>query len=193
MAPQPAIVSVDDRQVLAAVAAGSEEAFVQLYDRFSSLLWTVAMRILQDPAETEDVVQETFLYIWKKAGAYNPELAQPSTWMCLVLRNRCLDRLRSRHRREKLMTAVNKSNPADKEPLSDVVGDSVQLRELGQKAREVMAGIPDLQRKALELAYFSGHSHSEIALAMRLPLGTVKTMIRQGLIFLRGHMEEKWG
>lgn len=193
MAPQPAIVSDDDRQMLAAVAAGSEEAFVQLYDRFSSLLWTVAMRILQDPAETEDVVQETFLYIWKKAGAYNPELAQPSTWMCLVLRNRCLDRLRSRHRREKLMTAVNKSNPADKEPLSDVVGDSVQLRELGQKAREVMAGIPDLQRKALELAYFSGHSHSEIALAMRLPLGTVKTMIRQGLIFLRGHMEEKWG
>jgi RNA polymerase sigma-70 factor (ECF subfamily) len=56
-----------------------------------------------------------------------------------------------------------------------------------------MAGIPELQRKALELAYFSGHSHSEIALAMRLPLGTVKTMIRQGLIFLRGHMEEKWG
>lgn len=193
MAPQPSIVADEDRQILAAVAVGSEEAFVQLYDRFSALLWAVAMRILQDPAETEDVVQETFLYIWKKASAYNPELAQPSTWMCLILRNRCLDRLRSRHRREKLMTAVNNSNPAGKEPQSDLVGASVQLRELGQKAREAMAGIPELQRKALELAYFSGHSHSEIALAMRLPLGTVKTMIRQGLIFLRGHMEEKWG
>lgn len=193
MAPQSPLALDADRQLLAEVASGSEEAFVRLYDQFSSLLWAVAIRILQDPTETEDVVQETFLYIWKKASAYNPELAQPSTWMCLVLRNRCLDRLRSRHRREKLMTAVNHSNPDSKESQPDSVGAAVQLRELGQKAREAMAGIPELQRKALELAYFSGHSHSEIALAMRLPLGTVKTMIRQGLIFLRGRMEEKWG
>ncbi|HSJ02507.1 MAG: sigma factor-like helix-turn-helix DNA-binding protein, partial [Verrucomicrobium sp.] len=98
----------------------------------------------------------------------------------------------SRHRREKLISAVTQSAPSPKENAADSVGNAVEIRELGLKAREAMAGFPETQRRALELAYFSGHSHSEIALALRLPLGTVKTMIRQGLIFLRGRMDEKW-
>jgi RNA polymerase sigma-70 factor (ECF subfamily) len=179
-----------DRLLLAAVAEGDESAFGRLYDRFSPMLWAVSLRMLQDPVEAEDVMQETFMYVWKKAGHYDPELSQPGTWLCLVLRNRCLDRLRSRQRREKLLSAVLRAAPRPAEGLTESLGAAVEWRELGRNARQALSGIPEKQRRALELAYFGGQSHSEIASTLELPLGTVKTLIRQGLMLLRGKLRE---
>lgn len=181
-----------DCQLLAAVAQGDQKAFADLYDRFSTMLWAVAIRILQDPAEAEDVVQETFVYVWSHAHRYNPDLSQPSTWMCLILRNRCVDRLRARSRRERLLTAVTDSDSTTKTARPDAATSEVELRELSDMARKALSGISGTQRQALELAYFAGQSHSQIASTLRLPLGTVKTLIRQGLIFLRSRLGELW-
>lgn len=187
--PVPASSPDHERGLLAAIARGDEAAFAQFYDRFSALLWSMAMRMLQDPTEAEDVVQETFTYVWKKAAHYNPALSQPSTWICLILRNRCLDQIRSRQRRERLTNHVKAQPSASHFSTASPVQAMVEMRELGSRAREAMSRIPDMQRQMLELAFFGGRSHSQIATETGLPLGTVKTLIRQGLLFLRGHME----
>lgn len=178
-----------ERALLAAIARGDQEAFAQFYDRFSPLLWSMANRMLQDHTEAEDAVQETFTYVWNKAGNYNSALSQPSTWLCLILRNRCLDQIRSRQRRERLTNNVKAQPPVCTPTSSSPVQALVELRELGGRAREAMSRFPDMQRQILELAFFGGKSHSQIAAETGLPLGTVKTLIRQGLLFLRGHME----
>lgn len=179
---------VSDELLLARVARQDAEALSVLYDRFAGLLNGLALRILQDPQEAEDVLQESFVQIWNKASQYDPALGKPLSWAVALTRNRSIDRLRSRQRRDRVFqapadTADEKActNPTATE-LSSRAGDSAVVRA-------ALHALPQDQRVAIELAFFSGLTQTEIADKLGEPLGTVKARIRRGMLKLRDTLE----
>jgi RNA polymerase sigma-70 factor, ECF subfamily len=178
----------DDRALLSRMAGGDEAALGSLYDLWSERVHTLAFWILKDTDEAEDVVEETFWQIWRTADRYRRQRAAASTWIMMIARSRALDRLRARKRRADWTAA-----PATVNELQDQSGnmspeqpgsrtDSVdQQAQLGS----ALAALPPEQRAALEMAYFEGLSHGEIAERTAQPLGTVKTRIRLAMQKLR--------
>jgi len=173
-----------EAQLLRRIASGDRDAFGEFYDQYSGLLYAVALRILGDAAEAEDVLQEVFLQIWDKSGTFNAQLGKPSSWVITLARHRSLDRLRSSNRRfrlsEQLQTAA-----------TEEVHES-DFTDSTEKAKAIRAAIntlPHEQRQAIELAYFGGLSQSEISAQLQEPLGTIKARIRRGMLHLRDHLE----
>lgn len=172
-----------DRASLARMAQGDGEAVASLYDRHARAVYSLALRILHDRAEAEDAVQEVFAQAWRQASRYDPSRGAVAAWLLNLTRSRAIDRLRMRQSRpqgtpdERAATSI-----ADSSPLADA-----QLFSSEQVAR-VRAALEDLpapQRIPVELAYFEGLTHSEIAARLEQPLGTVKTRIRLAMITLR--------
>jgi RNA polymerase sigma-70 factor, ECF subfamily len=148
-----------------------------LYDRYSSIVYSVALRVLGDTAAAEDVLQEVFMQLWRNPGVFNSSRGNLGAWLAVIARNRAIDGLRKRRPEtdvEELIVGV--------EP--DLAGDAERSRAM-EKVRSALGAMPAVQRSALELAYFEGLSHSEIAAKTGEPLGTVKTRIRAGLLALR--------
>lgn len=175
-----------DREALARVARGDHDALGELYDRHGRLMYSLALRILRDQGDAEDVVQDVFSQAWRQASRYDPGRGTVLGWLLTVTRSRAIDRLRGR-----------KSRPeptADDSALRDLPGSLLpadeQLAFAGQAAqiRTALDGISALQRTAIELAFYEGLTHAEIAERLELPLGTVKTRIRQGLLTLRDRL-----
>jgi RNA polymerase sigma-70 factor (ECF subfamily) len=169
------------------MADGDESALAALYDRWVDRVHTVAFWILKDSDEAEDVVEETFWQAWRTAARYDGARSAASTWLVMIARSRALDRLRAERRRSDWT-----GSPATVGTLLDQVAgrepDSTALPEAGARSAEVSAAIGALpleQRQALELAFFGGLSHSEIADRTAQPLGTVKTRIRLAMEKLR--------
>jgi RNA polymerase sigma-70 factor, ECF subfamily len=172
-----------DRAALARMARGDESALAELYDRHARLVFSLALRILQNRADAEDVVQEVFAQVWTQARRYEGERGAVAAWMLMMARSRAIDRLRARRARPETGadTPVTQ-NVADAAPTQDLL---LLSNEEVRKLREALDALPAVQRAALELSYYEGLTHVEIADRLSEPLGTVKTRIRQAVIKLR--------
>jgi RNA polymerase sigma-70 factor (ECF subfamily) len=157
--------------------SGDQSAMAALYDRYSSIVYSVALRVLGDTGAAEDVLQEVFLQLWRNPGAFDAARGSLGAWLAVITRNRAIDSLRKRRPETDIEDVVLSVAP-------DLAGDAERSRA-AEKVRGVLVAMPAPQRSALEMAYFEGMSHSEIADKTGEPLGTIKTRIRSGLIALR--------
>jgi len=176
-----------DGDLLRALARSDQTALAGIYDRYRLILFGLVMRILHDRAEAEDVLQETFLQVWRRAGDFDEARGRPFTWLVTIARSRALDRLRASASRGRV------AGEAAQMPHDDV-GDAAEdaLRsEQGKAVRQALAELPSEQRRALFLAYFEGLTQTEIAARLGDPLGTVKTRMRSGMIKLRELLRDK--
>ena len=158
-------------------------ALAQLYDESSAVVYAVAIRMLGNEADAEEVTLDTYTQIWRTASGYDPERGSVSAWLVTIARSRAIDRLRTRTAR------THREDPLDRgaEP-RDTSADPEESAILSQRRRQVLAALEQLpaeQRRALELAYFSGLPHGELAERLGQPLGTVKTRIRLGMMKMR--------
>jgi RNA polymerase sigma-70 factor (ECF subfamily) len=176
----------DDGALVRRMAAGDESALGLLYDRWSPLLHSVARRILSDPDDAEEVLEEAFWQAWRQAGRYEEGRGGVSTWLTMMVRSRALDRVRARGRmREERWAVLPEPTSAD---AFDAPAAPDALTERSEERRMIEAAVarlPPEQRETVELAYFRGMSQSEIAAALGQPLGTVKTRARLALQKLR--------
>jgi RNA polymerase sigma-70 factor, ECF subfamily len=172
-----------DQAALARIARGNQDGLAELYDRHARLIFSLALRILQDRADAEDIVQEVFAQVWTQAGRYDPGRGAVAAWMLMLARSRAIDRLRARRARPE---AAAESGSAEAVPDSATTQDLELLSaEQVARLRRALEQLPDGQRIALELAYYEGLTHVEVAARLAEPLGTVKTRIRQAVIKLR--------
>lgn len=162
---------------MSAVRYGDERAMTELYDRYSPLVYSVALRVLGDTGNAEDVLQEVFMQLWRNPDVFDSSRGNLGAWLAVIARNRAIDALRRRKPDTNLEDVIVSVN-------HDVSAAADRSRAM-QKVREILGGMPGPQREALELAYFEGLSHTEIASKTGEPLGTIKTRIRAGLLSLR--------
>jgi RNA polymerase sigma-70 factor, ECF subfamily len=172
-----AIGSVDDSALLTRIGQRDENAMEDLFRRYSGVVYSVALRVLHDSGQAEDVLQEVFLQLWRDPTFFVQQRGSLGGWLVVVARNRAIDLLRRRKPTDSVDDVVLAS--------SVNVAEEAERNTIMQKVRQVIAGLPQEQRNTLELAYFEGLSHTEIASRTGDPLGTVKTRIRQALISLR--------
>src|SRR5215510_530942 len=168
------------------VAKQDREAFSQLYDRCSSLVFSLAMRMLKVRSDAEDLLQEVFVQVWRQASNYNEERGSVEAWVINIARSRAIDKIRSIRRMEKSFALTD--DPARAES-SDIVESAAAESETRLTMNSALANLPETQRKVLELAYFDGLTQTEIAQRLAEPLGTVKTRMRSGIQRLRDMLE----
>ena len=175
-----------DIELFLAIKAGNHSALGVLYDRYASLVYRLALRILVNPQEAEDLTQEVFLQLWQRQS-YEPGRGSLSSFLTTLTRSRAIDRLRSRSSNVRFLQrwsqTMSSENPSP---------TPFELASLGQRSDYVqtaLAQLPEKQRRVLELAYYGGLSQSEIATLLETPLGTVKSWSRQGLLSLRNHLK----
>ena len=170
--------------LVARLSHGDENALAELYDSTNRLVYGMALRVLRDPASAEDITMEVYLQVWRTAGSYDPQRGTVSSWLVTLVRSRAIDCLRSRKaRRAELEDNVDEvANLLDSRPSPELASMEAGRSRIVQNA---MADLPPDQRKAIELAYFLGLSHTEVAMQTGLPLGTIKTRIRLGMLHLR--------
>jgi RNA polymerase sigma-70 factor (ECF subfamily) len=166
-----------DAELLARVRAGEERAMAWLFDRYSKVVYSVALRVLRDPAAAEDVLQEVFMQLWRNPDTFLATRGSLGGWLAVVARNRSIDVLRRRRPMESV-DDVALASPCN-------LGNEAERNIMIEKARGVIHLLPREQKKTLEMAFFDGLTHSEIAEMTGDPLGTVKTRIRSALTTLR--------
>ncbi len=165
-----------DSDLLTLIERGDEAALARLFERYSKLVYSVALRVLRDPGAAEDVMQEIFLQIWRSPTSFVAARGSLGGWLAVVSRNRSIDVLRKRRPMDSI-EEVPLESPYD-------LTSDAERNMLLDRVRKVMAELPVEQRKALEMAYFEGWTHAEIAEKTGHPLGTVKTRIRSALQIL---------
>lgn len=176
--------------LLSRVANGDSRAFEELYTCWSPMLYGLICKILEDPREAEDALQEGFLHVWHKAGSYDAQRSSPTTWAYMIFRNKAIDRLRSRERRGRGMERLAIEEPYQAVPAADPESGA-EINERRQAVEAAMEQIPADQREAISLAFFSGLTQLEIAERLGTPLGTVKARIRRGLMRLGDTLKGK--
>lgn len=174
--------TADEIALLAQAGVGDREAFRALYERYSGPLFSLAVHMVGDAAEAEDLLQETFVKLWHHAPEYDPRLSRPFSWATTVLRRTCIDHLRRRQRHPVLVPLPEEDGflVASESPRETAIS-----RDEARRVRDALARVPVAQRAALELTLFSGLTQQEIAQRLDQPLGTVKSWIRRGLLDLR--------
>ena len=172
---------IRDIELLKAIAARDAAALALLYDRYRIILFGLLMRILNNREEAEDVLQEAFLQVWRKAADFDENRGRPFTWLVTLARSRGIDRLRTLSARERLAQAGAREVS---EEVSDAASDAFKSEQRGL-VTDALAQLPDEQKRPIMLAYFDGLTQSEIATRLGAPLGTVKTRMRSGLMKLR--------
>ena len=176
--------------LLRRIAEGDQQAFSQFYDQFSGVLFSLAVRILNDPKEAEDVLQEVFLQIWGKASIFDSRMGKPLGWVMTLARHKAIDRLRASQRRHRLMEEAT----AEFQPLANGrahAPEKMQADEKAARVRSVLTALPMEQRQAIELAFFGGLTQIEISEKLKQPLGTIKARIRRGMLKLREMLDEE--
>jgi RNA polymerase sigma-70 factor (ECF subfamily) len=175
--------NLSDGTLIVAVRSGNQDAMAQLYGRYSSVVYAVALRVLGDTGAAEDVLQEVFMQLWRNPQSFDAGRGNLAPWLAVIARNRAVDVLRKRRPQTEISDAVISVEP-------DLAGETDRGRAV-DKVRAVLRDMPTAQRSALEMAYFEGYSHSEISEKTGEPLGTIKTRIRSGLMLLRKAVETK--
>jgi len=152
-----------------------------LYDRYSPIVYAVGLRVLGDTGAAEDILQDVFMQLWRKPGVFDANRGNLGAWLAVITRNRAIDTLRKRRPETDIADVVVSVEP-------DMAGEAERSRAM-EKVRGTLGGMPAAQRSALEMAYFEGLTHTEIAAKTGEPLGTIKTRIRAGLMALRKALE----
>jgi RNA polymerase sigma-70 factor, ECF subfamily len=178
---QPDSGQTTDVELLKAVARGDEQALAQLYDNYRVILFGLLIRILNSREEAEDVLQEVFLQVWRRARDFDETRGKPFTWLVTLARSRAIDRLRSLGARDRVAQA---SVREASEEVSDAARDTFRSEQRAL-VTSALSQLPEEQKRPLVLAYFDGLTQSEIAAKLGAPLGTVKTRMRAGMIKLR--------
>ncbi len=182
-----------DEQLMARLAMRDIKAFEALYDRYGTLVYSTALRVVGDTQLAEDIAQEVFLRIWRRPDHYVPQRGRFVTWLLSVARNGAVDQVRTRGRRRRRETA---GDEPDKEVPGDENRDPAMMAELAderQKVRQALASLPPEQRRVIEMAYYGGYTQQEIAAMLDQPLGTVKTRIRLAMQKLRAALAGEMG
>jgi RNA polymerase sigma-70 factor (ECF subfamily) len=171
-----------DTALLRRIVARDAAAIAEVYVRHARLLFNLILRVLRDRADAEDVLQEVFVTVWERAPTYDPALGAPLAWLVRIARNRAIDRLRANAARARLAETslagaimTGGSDPGERHDI--------------RSALDVL--VPE-QRELVECAYFMGLTHTELAARFNLPLGTVKTRVRNGLLALRAHLQRSY-
>ncbi len=167
----------DEMRLVARVRAGDQSAMAELYDGYSNVVYAVALRVLQDAAAAEDVLQDIFLQLWRNPDAFDASRGSLTSWLAVIARHRAIDRLRKRRPETDIEECVIAGGPD--------LRDETERTLVIEKVRGALQEMNPEQRKALELAFFEGLTHVEIAEKTGEPLGTIKTRIRSGLQQLR--------
>lgn len=173
---------ISDSALFADIAHKKAEALSILYDRHAARLYGLALKILKDPALAEDVLQDLFLYLWQNAEKFEERRGQPLAWMMILCRNRAIDKLRAREKRQSRSAASGEETlavPSSDE--SDSPFEIVHSKETLTRIAAAMDELPKEQRTPIDMAFFGGLSQSEIAEKLNIPLGTIKTRIRLGM------------
>jgi RNA polymerase sigma-70 factor (ECF subfamily) len=184
-----------DLALLQRIVARDERALAELYDRQCRLVFSVIRRILPNPPDAEDVLQETFVRVWSRAETYDASLGSPATWLTRIARNRAVDRLRAQRTRADVDgQAPNTNDSGEIHAAVAAVSDRPDVRTenaaVTATLRTAVARLPETQRVLIEAAFFEGYTHQELAVRLGVPLGTVKTRIRAGLTALRALLEQ---
>ena len=172
---------VSDSALVARTYAGDQEAFSTLYDRYSGIVYSVALRVVKEPATAEDILHDIFMQLWRKPGQFQSARGSLGAWLAVVTRNRAIDFIRRR-------------KPED-DPGEVVLASAVDLQSEVERSTTIervqsaMNGLPESQRKALEMAFFEGLTHTDIAARTGEPLGTIKSRIRSALLTIRKAFE----
>ncbi len=179
--------TVDDLQLLRAIASGDQRAFMQLYQQYCNLGFSLALRVVRHQVLAEEVTQDVFLKIWQQPDRWNPALGQFSSWLLTITRNAAIDRLRKEQRH--IAPADGTTEPLFDQAIEASISDDPLWID-GQLLARLIYELPAEQRQLIELAFYQGYTHSELADGLQLPLGTVKTRLRSGLQKLRALWEE---
>jgi RNA polymerase sigma-70 factor (ECF subfamily) len=187
--PPDNTAAVEEAWLLAQTGAGDRGAFRLLYARYSAPLLSLGVRLVGNLGDAEEMLQDAFVKIWRNAASYDSRKSRPFTWAVTIMRRTCIDHLR--RRRHLAPTAPLPDEPAE---MAAGAGDPTRLaaesREASERVLGAIAAAPPNQRRALELALFSGMTHPEIARQLEQPVGTVKSWIRRGLLELRAKLKD---
>lgn len=164
---------------------GDEAAFAQLYDATSARAYGMAVRVIRDPSQAEEVTQEAFLEIWRTASRFNVDKGSAISWVLTIVHRKAVDRVRSAQASTRRDTTYHQGSQAVEH---DSTAEAAHASMEARRVRQAMDSLTEVQREALELAYFKGYTHTEVATMLDLPVGTAKTRIRDGLIRLRDTM-----
>ena len=178
---------LEDIQLMGRVASGDRDAFSVLFERHAPLMLGVLTRMLRRRDEAEEVLQEAFLQAWDRADSYSPQRATPRGWLLLISRSRAIDRIRSRQSRSRREQAVSREDAWQSE-VEPVGTASLEESERAESLHGALTVLPEEQRRCIELAFFEGLSHSQIAETLNQPLGTVKSRILLGMRKLRDQL-----
>ena len=181
-AAAPAAAGTDLADLLRRSARGDEDAFAALYDATSRRVFGLVLRVVRDPAMSEEVTQEVYLDVWRQSARFDPERGSAVSWLLTIAHRAAVDRVRSSEasrRRDDAHVAANR------EVDFDTTAETAQASLEAQRVRRALTTLTDAQRSAVELAYLGGYTHTEVARLLDVPLGTAKTRIRDGLIRLR--------
>lgn len=177
--------TTDDQHALERMRRGEEGGLAELYDRHGRFVYALALRIVRDRGDAEDLTQDVFVQAWTHADRFDADRGQVVAWLMNMARTRAIDLLRRRRVRPQPAGDDAAIDTTDLTPAQDVLLDWSRRAEAVQQA---MSSLPVLQRMAVELAFFEGLSHTEIAEQLEVPLGTIKTRVRQGLLKLRDQL-----
>jgi RNA polymerase sigma-70 factor, ECF subfamily len=177
---------LSDEALVALVARGDEDALAELYDRVGRVAYGLALRVLRDDRHAEDAVQEAFLQVWRSAATFRAERAKASTWILTLVHRRAVDLVRREERRQ--------ADPLTDDSAAGVASEETEeaawLRFERERVQSALKQLPDVQREALELAYYGGFSQSELAERLGVPLGTIKSRMFAGLARLRELLDD---
>ena len=185
MEPDPEIELKAEIDLLQKIGQGDRRSFEALYDRFSGVLFSTAYRVLNNLEAAEDVLQDVFIQIWEKAALYDPARGKPMTWAITLTRNKAIDRLRSTQRRNRLQEDLLHESETVEQFDDRSSFDALSSLETGGMVRAAIQKLSKDQRDAIELAFFSSLTQTEISERLGEPLGTVKARIRRGMMKLK--------
>lgn len=184
------VEDLSDEALINAIAGGAAWAMEPLYQRYSRILYSLAYRMVADHQVAEDLIQEAFLSVWRRATSYSPQSGAVRSWLVSIVHHRTIDYLRTVRRRSTLKEATWEEVEQDDRTAFPDVWDEAWRSVQSAQVRAALMDIPTEQRMVIELAYFQGWTHSEIAAGSQIPLGTVKARMRLGLLHLKRALEK---